>query len=213
MIAHPKRRIVFFDLDGTLHQQDIFSAFIYWLLWRHMLNIFVLLPLLPFVGAGLLIQGRTTRWPVSVVLWSVTFGHSESMLLKREKQFTCWFCKRLTPFQVVRQRLIEYLQYDNTDVWLITGSPKSLVEMVYCDTIFFPRVMLIASQMARAYGGRILITRCVGDEKVKQLIKRIGEPLQLESGYSDSQQDDPLLFFCQHRFRVTQFGEIQVLEY
>ncbi|VFP82935.1 Phosphatidylglycerophosphatase C [Candidatus Erwinia haradaeae] len=212
MRVNPSRRIIFFDLDGTLHQQDIFSSFIYWLLWHHLLNLFLLLPLLPVVGAGLLIQGRTTRWPISLVLWSITFGHRESILLKREEKFVRWFCRRLTPFQKVRQRLLDYLRYENTDVWLITGSPQSLVARVYSNAVFFPRVMLIASQMARAYGGRVLVMRCVGNEKVSQLIQRIGKPLQIESGYSDSNQDNPLLFFCQNRFRVTRLGEIKDMD-
>ncbi|MGS6553646.1 phosphatidylglycerophosphatase C, partial [Escherichia coli] len=30
--------------------------------------------------------------------------------------------------------------------------------------------------------------------------------------YSDSNQDNPLLYFCQHRWRVTPRGELQQLE-
>ncbi|ELO02759.1 hypothetical protein SEEE1831_04651, partial [Salmonella enterica subsp. enterica serovar Enteritidis str. 13183-1] len=38
-----------------------------------------------------------------------------------------------------------------------------------------------------------------GHEKVAQLERKIGTPLRLYSGYSDSKQDNPLLYFCQHR--------------
>ncbi|VFP79625.1 phosphatidylglycerophosphatase C [Candidatus Erwinia haradaeae] len=212
MVARLRRRIVFFDLDGTLHKQDIFSSFIYWLLWRHPLNILLCGLLLPLVGLGLLIYGRATRWPISILLWSMTFGHRESVLLKREEQFTFWFSRRLTIFQKVHQQLIEYLQDEDVDIWLITGSPQSLVEKIYCNIILFKQVTLVASQMKRAYGGRVLFIRCVGKEKVFQLTKRIGHSLQLESGYSDSKQDDYLLFFCANRFRVTRLGEIRKLE-
>ncbi|MDI4701298.1 hypothetical protein MJI37_21625, partial [Salmonella enterica subsp. enterica serovar Cerro] len=41
---------------------------------------------------------------------------------------------------------------------------------------------------------------------------KIGTPLRLYSGYSDSKQDNPLLYFCQHRWRVTPHGELQQLE-
>ncbi len=41
------RRVVFFDLDGTLHQQDLFGAFIRYLLRRLPLNALLVLPLLP----------------------------------------------------------------------------------------------------------------------------------------------------------------------
>jgi phosphatidylglycerophosphatase C len=47
---------------------------------------------------------------------------------------------------------------------------------------------------------------------VTQLECQIGAPLQLYSGYSDSKQDNPLLSFCQHRWRVTPRGELQQLE-
>ena len=50
------------------------------------------------------------------------------------------------------------------------------------------------------------------EQKVAQLEKRIGTPLRLYSGYSDSKQDNPLLYFCQHRWRVTPQGELQQLE-
>jgi phosphatidylglycerophosphatase C len=66
--------------------------------------------------------------------------------------------------------------------------------------------------MARGFGGWVLPLRCLGHEKVTQLERHIGAPLQLYSGYSDSNQDNPLLSFCQHRWRVTPRGELQQLE-
>jgi len=207
-----QRRVVFFDLDGTLHQQDMFGTFMRYLLWRQPLNLLLVVPLLPVVGLGLLIKGRAARWPMSLLLWSITFGRSERTLLRREAAFAQWFRQRVTAFPVVQQRLTDYLGSDDADVWLITGSPQPLVEQVYYDSAFLPRVKLIASQMRRGFGGRVLAMRCLGHEKVVQLEEQIGTPLQLYSGYSDSKQDNPLLFFCQHRWRVTPRGELQQLE-
>ena len=212
MTTSRERRVVFFDLDGTLHQQDMFGTFMRWLLWRQPLNLLLVVPLLPVAGLGLLIKGRAARWPMSLLLWSITFGRSEARLAEREQQFAHWFRQRVTAFPVVQQRLTDYLSSEDADVWLITGSPQPLVEQVYFDSAFLPRVKLIASQMSRAYGGRVLSMRCLGHEKVAQLEEQIGTPLQLYSGYSDSKQDNPLLFFCQHRFRVTPVGELQQLE-
>lgn len=212
MTKGTQRRVVFFDLDGTLHQQDMFGTFMRYLLWRQPLNLLLVVPLLPVVGLGLLIKGRAARWPMSLLLWSITFGRSERTLLRREASFAQWFRQRVTAFPVVQQRLTDYLGSDNADVWLITGSPQSLVEQVYYDSAFLPRVKLIASQMERGFGGRVLAMRCLGHEKVAQLEEKIGTPLQLYSGYSDSKQDNPLLFFCQHRWRVTPHGELQQLE-
>ncbi len=207
-----ERRVVFFDLDGTLHQQDMFGTFIRYLLRRQPLNALLVLPLLPVIGAGLLILGRASRWPMSLLLWGCTFGHSEARLKELEDDFVQWFRGYVTAFPVVQQRLTDYLNANDADIWLITGSPQPLVDRVYFDTPWLPRVNIIATQISRAYGGWVLTLRCLGHEKVVQLEKRIGAPLNLYSGYSDSKQDNPLLNFCQHRWRVTPQGDLQQLE-
>ena len=212
MTQDSQRRVVFFDLDGTLHQQDMFGTFMRFLLRRQPLNLLLVVPLLPVIGLGLLIKGRAARWPMSLLLWAITFGHSETRLRAREAEFAQWFRERVVAFPVVQQRLTDYLQSSDADVWLITGPPQSLVEQLYFDSAFLPRVKLIASQMRPGRGGRVLAMRCLGHEKVAQLEEQIGTPLQLYSGYSDSKQDNPLLFFCQHRWRVTPRGELQQLE-
>ncbi|WP_024550569.1 phosphatidylglycerophosphatase C [Siccibacter turicensis] len=211
-MADNERRVVFFDLDGTLHQQDMFGTFMRYLLRQQPLNALLVLPLLPVIGLGLLIKGRAARWPMSLLLWGCTFGHSEARLKALEKSFVAWFRTHVTAFPVVQARLTEYLASTDADVWLITGSPMPLVEQVYVDTPWLPRVNLIASQITRRYGGWVLTLRCLGHEKVAQLEQQIGTPLRLYSGYSDSKQDNPLLYFCQHRWRVTPQGELQQLE-
>ncbi|MDY0971682.1 phosphatidylglycerophosphatase C [Siccibacter turicensis] len=211
-MADNERRVVFFDLDGTLHQQDMFGTFMRYLLRQQPLNALLVLPLLPVIGLGLLIKGRAARWPMSLLLWGCTFGHSEARLKALEKCFVAWFRTHVTAFPVVQARLTEYLASTDADVWLITGSPMPLVEQVYVDTPWLPRVNLIASQITRRYGGWVLTLRCLGHEKVAQLEQQIGTPLRLYSGYSDSKQDNPLLYFCQHRWRVTPQGELQQLE-
>ncbi|PIJ89103.1 acid phosphatase AphA [Erwinia sp. OLMDSP33] len=206
------KRVVFFDLDGTLHRQDMFGCFMRYLIRRQPLNLLLVIPLLPVVVLALLVKGRAARWPMSLLLWSITVGHSEKKLRQYVADFARWFRQRVVAFPLVQQRLTEYLNSSDADVWLITGSPQSLVEQVYHDSAFLPRVRLIASQMGRAFGGRVLLLRCLGHEKVAQLEDQLGTPLQLYSGYSDSNQDNPLLFFCQHRWRVTPDGELQQLE-
>ncbi|MGS9184223.1 phosphatidylglycerophosphatase C, partial [Salmonella enterica subsp. enterica serovar Infantis] len=75
-------------------------------------------------------------------------------------------------------------------------SPQSLVEIVYFDTPWLQRVNLIASQIARRYGGWVLTVRCLGHEKDAQLEQKIGTPMRLYIGYIDSNQENPLLNFC-----------------
>ena len=212
MTTKPDRRVVFFDLDGTLHQQDMFGSFLRFLLWRMPQNLILVVPLLPLIGLGLFFQGRATRWPMSLLLWAITFGHSEARLKALEMQFVNTFRQKVVEFPVVQRRLREYLDSDDTEVWLITGSPESLVKQVYHESLFLPQVKLVGSRIARAKGGWVLPLRCLGEEKVVQLESRIGSPLKLYSGYSDSKQDNPLLYFCEHRFRVSKQGELQQLE-
>lgn len=54
-MANHDRRVVFFDLDGTLHQEDMFGSFLRYLLRRQPLNALLVLPLLPVIALGLLI--------------------------------------------------------------------------------------------------------------------------------------------------------------
>ncbi|PWC22702.1 phosphatidylglycerophosphatase C [Brenneria roseae subsp. roseae] len=206
------QRVVFFDLDGTLHQEDMFGSFLRFLLRRLPFNLVLVLPLLPVIGLGLLLQGRAARWPMSWLLWAITFGRSEARLSGLEKRFVGDFRRQVTPFPQVQQRLKTYLQDTQVQVWLVTGSPQRLVEQVYYDSPFLPAVRLMGSQMTRRYGGWILTLRCLGREKVIQMEQQLGAPLRLYSGYSDSKQDNPLLYFCEHRWRVTPNGSLQQLE-
>jgi phosphatidylglycerophosphatase C len=206
------QRVVFFDLDGTLHQQDMFGSFLRYVLRHQPLNLLLVVPLLPVILAGLAVNGRAARWPMSLLLWASTFGRSERRLKRLEADFVRWFRQRVTAFPVVQARLSDYLTRRDAEVWLITGSPQSLVEQVYGDTAWLPRVNIIASRMERRCGGWGLSLRCLGHEKVVQLEQEIGAPLQLYSGYSDSEQDNPLLHFCQHRWRVTPQGDLHQLE-
>lgn len=211
MALHHAQRTVFFDLDGTLHQEDLFGRFLRYLLRCLPLNLPLVICLLPVVTLGLIIQGRTARWPMSLLLWSMTFGRSERHLQQLEKDFTRQFRADVTPFPLVQQRLTDYL-LDGADVWLVTGSPLILVDQVYGETPWLSQVKMIGSEMSRAFGGRVLTLRCLSGEKVIQLEKHLGKPLKLYSGYSDSLLDDVVLQFCQHRFRVTADGQLQTLK-
>ncbi len=140
------------------------------------------------------------------------FRAFEATLKALERQFIEVFRQKVTAFPVVQMRLRQYLEEHDAEVWLITGSPERLVEQVYRDSAFLPRVRLIGSRITRRCGGWVLTLRCLGAQKVVQLEQRLGAPLKLYSGYSDSKQDNPLLFFCEHRWRVSKQGELQQLE-
>lgn len=205
------QRVVFFDLDGTLHQQDMFGCFLRYLLVHLPLNIVLVISVLPVVVLGLLVRGRAACWPMSLLLWSITFGHSEAKLQELQEEFAVVFRQYVRRFPQVIARLENYLTSQNTYVCLITGSPESLVNKVYYDALFLPKVRLIGSRMHRRYGGWILTIRCIGYEKVALLKRELGIPLKLYSGYSDSVHDNPLLYFCEYRWRVTHDGQLKQL--
>ncbi len=207
------QRTVFFDLDGTLHQQDLFGRFLRHLVKSLPLNLLLVIPLLPLIGIGLLVGGRSCRWPVSLLLWAMTAGQNEARLKWLEAQFVEDFKQQVVPFPQVQQRLAEYIDDENTQVWLLTGSPQRLVEQVYADSFFLNKVNLIGSQVTRAYGGWIITMRCLSKEKVNQLELRLGKPLVLYSGYSDSIQDDPVLSRCQYAWRVDADGNLSPLTF
>lgn len=207
-----KKRVVFFDLDGTLHQQDIFGGFLRFMLWRMPQNLLLLLPLSPFILLGLLLQGWEARWPMSLLLWGITFGHHEARLQALERQFVALFRHNMVEFPKVLQRVEEESGNEDNHVWVISGSPQRLVAQIYYDRAFISQVHLLGSQMRRCRGGWVLSLRCLGKEKVTQLAQRLGEPLQLYRGYSDSSRDMPLLSCCEQRFRVTANGELQPWE-
>lgn len=121
-MATHERRVVFFDLDGTLHQQDMFGSFLRYLLRRQPLNALLVLPLLPIIVIALLIKGRAARWPMSLLLWGCTFGHSEARLQTLQADFVRWFRDNVTAFPLVQERLTTYLLSSDADIWLITGS-------------------------------------------------------------------------------------------
>lgn len=120
-MATHERRVVFFDLDGTLHQQDMFGSFLRYLLRRQPLNALLVLPLLPIIAIALLIKGRAARWPMSLLLWGCTFGHNEARLQALQADFVRWFRDNVTAFPLVQERLTTYLLSSDADIWLITG--------------------------------------------------------------------------------------------
>lgn len=73
-MQHTERRVVFFDLDGTLHQQDMFGSFLRYLLRHLPLNLLLVVPMGPVILAGLAVSGRAARWPMSLLLWVTTLA-------------------------------------------------------------------------------------------------------------------------------------------
>lgn len=205
------RRVVFFDLDGTLHQEDMFGSFLRFLLRRLPLNLLLVIPLLLPIGLALLLLGRAARWPMSLLLWAITFGRSEAKLKALERQFIEVFRQKVTAFPVVQMRLRQYggARCRSVADYRLAGAAGG----AGVSRFGVSAAGTVDRQPHHAPLRRWVLTlRCTGAQKVVQLEQRLGAPLKLYSGYSDSKQDNPLLFFCEHRWRVSKQGELQQLE-
>ncbi len=110
-----------FDLDGTLHQQDMFGSF----------TLFTASPTAECVTCSAVVadhshcvidKGRAARWPMSLLLWGCTFGHNEARLQALQADFVRGFRDNVTAFPLVQERLTTYLLSSDADIWLITGS-------------------------------------------------------------------------------------------
>ena len=136
-----------FDLDGTLHQEDMFGSF---------LRFAAPLTAEPVAGdtaaaadrSGALLLGRAARWPMSLLLWAITFGRSEAKSKRRWSAVYRGFRQKVTAFPVVKcgcgstggARCRSVVDY---------RSPERLVEQVYRDSAFLPRVRLDGSRITR----------------------------------------------------------------
>ncbi len=83
------QRVVLISME-PLHQQDMFGSFLRYVLRHQPLNLLLVVPLLPVILAGLAINGRAARWPMSL-LWASTFGRSERRLKRLEPILSAGF--------------------------------------------------------------------------------------------------------------------------
>ncbi|AUI66532.1 MULTISPECIES: haloacid dehalogenase-like hydrolase [Glaesserella] len=198
---------IFFDLDGTLHKEDIEFAFIRYLLKKRPLNVLIFLPIYPLV----LIVYKffpTEKWSLNLLNFMISVGCSK---VKMEHYFTDFKQQfTLTPLPQVQQALQQHLTAQD-QIWIISGSPVELISHFYADLLQLPNVHLIGSSLEHRYGAILLKERCLAENKVKMLDKRIQPPIQFEIGYSDSLTDLPMFKRCKQAMWVTE-GKIQHLK-
>ena len=87
------RRVVFFDLDGTLHQEDMFGSFLRFLLRRLPLNLLLVIPVLPPIGLALLLaviagglwqawrKQQDGRYGLAIFIYALIFMASQGMFI------------------------------------------------------------------------------------------------------------------------------------
>ncbi len=73
-------------------------------------------------------KGRAARWPMVCYCGAVLLAVAKRVCEAHQADFVRWFRANVTAFPVVQERLTTYLMSSDADIWLITGSPQSLVK-------------------------------------------------------------------------------------
>lgn len=202
-IENPMKHI-FFDLDGTLHKEDIEFAFMRFLFRKRILNLLIFLPVYP-LASMIYAFFPTARWSLNILNFLITFGCSTSQMEKYLVDFKDYFS--LTPLPQVQQALHQHLAQQD-QIWIISGSPVELISHFYADLLQQPNVHLIGSSLVHQYGAILLKERCLAENKVKMLDERVQPAIQFDVGYSDSMTDLPMFKRCKKAMLITQEGKI-----
>lgn len=199
---------IFFDLDGTLHQEDTGALFIKYLLKRRVINLIIFFPCL-LISLGIYYLFPTKRTSLNLILLFTTLGSTR----KQYHQYIDGFCKQFlpTPITKVYQVFEEHLaQKDN--IFIISGSPLIIIEKLYPTWFKHPCIHIIGSLLTYRFGSLWLTEYCLAKNKIKMLDERFHPTIQFEMGYSDSMTDLPLFLRCKHAFKITKGGELQKLK-
>lgn len=198
---------VFFDLDGTLHKEDLLAALVKYLFTKRKWNLLFFLPILPLVF--LIYRCFPTRkFSLNGLLFFLSFGCSTSEMERYITDFKRQFT--LTPLPQVQQALQHHLA-SQEQIWIISGSPVELISHFYADLLQQPNVHLIGSSLEHRYGAILLKERCLAENKVKMLDERVQPPIQFDIGYSDSMTDLPMFKRCKQAMWITTEEEIKPL--
>lgn len=198
---------VFFDVDGTLHDGDMFESYVRFIAQRSQVRRAALLPILLL---GLLAHRLCpdSRWSLNALLWPLTVGRSDAEMARLDAEFILHFNGQRRPFSAPLVALQEHLQ-DGRRVFLVSGTPEHLIRAAYPDLSGNEQVTIVGSTMRSFLGSRILAERCVCSHKPRLVKQKVGEAIKFEAGYSDSIKDIPMLRLCATAFRVTTCGSIE----
>lgn len=197
---------VFFDLDGTLHRGDLLASYVVHVARSNPVRTALLLPWL-LVGSALNAARPAEAWSLNCLLVPLTFLSSESRRAHVDAEFVASFRGRLHAHPRVRARLEEHLAQGSA-VFIVSGSPESLVRAVYPELASRTGVQILGSTMRRGPHATCLLDRCIGEGKRRMLEQRFGEGIRFECGYGDSESDAPVFALCSRAFRVTRRGDI-----
>lgn len=195
-------RCAFFDVDGTIIARDSFRRLIFRLVALQPWRLFQL----PFIGPIFILVAmlaRDRRWPKSVLLWSLTWGHSrrKTVLLLRTAMKSewnrLWFLQATPCFAQLREQ-------QNCHLVFVSASGQLWIRHLLKTMDGLKPKTIIGSKLGFWFGGVVYTSKnCFGAEKLTRIRERCGENLEWVAGYSDHAVDIPMLARCQQKVVVS----------
>ena len=184
-----QRRVVVFDLDGTLVRGYCFASFLRGLLLRgparaaaSLLSSVILVPLY-------LIPVTRDR-AVSGFLWLATVGMSADLFHALAREFAREHAAEPRRIAVALDQLAAHLRAGDR-VIVATGSADPVASAV-CEALGLSDIEVIAARLSRGRRAWRFLEGCLGAAKVRRL-ERAGIATPVACAYSDSDLDLPLL--------------------
>lgn len=197
---------VFFDMDGTLHKQDVFFDFIKYSITKRLINIVLFFPFIVFFTILYLINPKG-KYALNGVLFFLFFGVKECELDKMIDSFCNKFLTYHTPFEYVKTILDNHVENGNKII-LISGTPLEFIKIIYPDYFNSENIIVIASITKYSFFSFFLDERCVFKNKKNMLFEAFNEKILFSNGYSDSLADLPILELCENAYIVDKNGNL-----
>lgn len=192
---------VFFDIDGTLHKEDIFFEFIKYSIFKKKIRVLLLLPifLLSFI---IYLLNKRSKIGINMILYALFFG------AKNKEVFISQFCQqvRISKNEKIFNILNSHIANGNI-VFLISGTPEIFINYIYFDILEHKNVILIGSEISFGLNSMYLVNRCFFKKKLELLDQKTKTTVYFLEGYTDSKFDIPILERCSCKFFVLKNGD------
>lgn len=197
---------IFFDIDGTLHKEDIFLEFIQFSISKRLFNIVLFFPLILLFLLIYLVNNKgvfALNAILFLIFWGAKPNHVECMI----DEFCCLFIQKMTLFKPVFDVLNNHL-LNGDNIVLISGTPMALIEKIYPQFFENKNMTVIASITVKKYFSFYLEDRCIYKNKKVMLNKKFNRDVRFLCGYSDSLSDISILSLCENPYLVDKYGNI-----
>lgn len=199
---------VFFDIDGTLHKEDIFLEFIKFSITKRLINFLVFSPLF-LILFFLYIFNSKGKKVLNAILFLLFLGVSAEKLKIMIDVFCSKFLEKYTPFKEIDKILNNHIKNGNKII-MISGTPIDFINKIYPNYANNINIKIIASTTKNELFSFFLNERCVYKNKKNMLYNFYNQKINFSHGYSDSLTDSPILDLCDKAYIVNKNGFLSV---